>query len=161
MVSLLPCVSNKARRVCHQVTFQESLRESDTRATAGEMFGDVKAASSAFLASGVRRTSIPSMVAHPGGMPTRERGGSTGHMPIGSRTIDRRCPTRINQRRDEHSARCPRKRTISSNYKTPPSSHPHVAVVTLDPIQWRDLQRLIFERDELRLLGVDQSEPDI
>ncbi len=50
---------------------------------------------------------------------------------------------------------------MSSNFKTPPSSHPYVAEVTIDPVQWRDLQRHILERDELKLLGVDQSEPDL
>jgi hypothetical protein len=50
---------------------------------------------------------------------------------------------------------------MSSNYKAPPSSHPHVATVTFDPVQWRDLQRHILERDELKFLGVDRSEPDL
>lgn len=50
---------------------------------------------------------------------------------------------------------------MSSNFRSPPSSHPHIAVVTFDPVIWRDLQRHIDDRDELKLLGVDQSEPDI
>lgn len=50
---------------------------------------------------------------------------------------------------------------MSSNYKAPPSSHPYIAEVTFDPVNWRHLQRMIDERDELRLLGVDQSEPDL
>lgn len=50
---------------------------------------------------------------------------------------------------------------MSANFKAPPPSHPYVAIVTFDPIQWRDLERLAIERDELKLLGVDQSEPDI
>ena len=49
---------------------------------------------------------------------------------------------------------------MSSNHKAPPSSHPYVARVTFDPVSWRQLQRMIDERDELRLLGADQSEPD-
>jgi hypothetical protein len=50
---------------------------------------------------------------------------------------------------------------MSLKHKAPPSSHPHVAVVTFDPIMWRDLQRHIDDHDELKFFGVDQSEPDI
>jgi hypothetical protein len=49
---------------------------------------------------------------------------------------------------------------MSSPYKTPPSSHPYIATITFDPANWRSLQRTVDERDELRLLGADQSEPD-
>lgn len=53
-----------------------------------------------------------------------------------------------------------RRFNMSSPYKTPPASHPYVATIAFDPANWRNLQRIIDERDEMKLLGADQSKPD-
>jgi hypothetical protein len=43
---------------------------------------------------------------------------------------------------------------------TPPSSHPHVAEIRIDPADLHRLERLVEEDRTLRLLNVDDSEPD-
>jgi len=43
---------------------------------------------------------------------------------------------------------------------TAPTTHPHVATVTIDPADLRDLERMVEEARELRLLDVDDSTPD-
>jgi hypothetical protein len=43
---------------------------------------------------------------------------------------------------------------------SPPSSHPHVAEITIDPVHFRRLQRLTEDHPEVRLLNFDDREPD-
>jgi hypothetical protein len=42
---------------------------------------------------------------------------------------------------------------------TPPTSHPHVAEITIDPADWNRVQRMIEEARELRLVELDDSQP--
>jgi hypothetical protein len=46
-------------------------------------------------------------------------------------------------------------------FPSPPKSHPYVATVRFDPVRWSALRRMTLEIDELHLLHVDQSAPDI
>jgi hypothetical protein len=43
---------------------------------------------------------------------------------------------------------------------TPPSTHPHVATVTIDPADLDEVERMVESRRELRLLDVDDSTAD-
>jgi hypothetical protein len=43
----------------------------------------------------------------------------------------------------------------------PPASHPYIAVLRIDPVQFHELERRIQDRDEVRILHCDSSEPDI
>lgn len=43
----------------------------------------------------------------------------------------------------------------------PPASHPYLVCLSIDPIRLRDLERLFEDKRELRLLGVNDLEPDI
>lgn len=43
---------------------------------------------------------------------------------------------------------------------TAPAKHPHVATVTVDPADLRDLERMVDDARELRLLDVDDSTAD-
>jgi hypothetical protein len=43
---------------------------------------------------------------------------------------------------------------------SPPSSHPHVAQITIDPADWNRIERVIDEARELRLLDLDDSQAD-
>lgn len=38
-----------------------------------------------------------------------------------------------------------------------PATHPHVATITIDPGDWRRIERVIEERPELRLLHLDDG----
>jgi len=42
----------------------------------------------------------------------------------------------------------------------PPASHPHVVRLQIDPFDWQRLERLIDQSRELRLLSVDDRQPD-
>ena len=44
---------------------------------------------------------------------------------------------------------------------TAPTTHPHIATVTIDPADLRDLERIVDDARELRLLDVDDSTADI
>ena len=44
---------------------------------------------------------------------------------------------------------------------TAPDTHPHVAVLHIDPVQYSDLERRVQDRDEVRILRCDSSQPDI
>lgn len=46
------------------------------------------------------------------------------------------------------------------NEISPPTSHPYVAEVTIDPADWPRMGRMIDEARELRLLDLDDSQPD-
>lgn len=43
---------------------------------------------------------------------------------------------------------------------TPPTTHPHIATVTIDPADLDEVERMAGSRRELRLLDVDDSTPD-
>lgn len=43
---------------------------------------------------------------------------------------------------------------------TVPATHPHIATATIDPADLRDLERMVDDARELRLLDVDDSTPD-
>lgn len=43
---------------------------------------------------------------------------------------------------------------------TPPASHPYIAEITIDPADWNRVQRMIEEARELRLIELDESQPD-
>lgn len=40
---------------------------------------------------------------------------------------------------------------------TPPS-HPHITTITIDPADWRRIERIIEERPELRLVDLDDRQ---
>lgn len=44
---------------------------------------------------------------------------------------------------------------------TPPASHPYIATVTIDPADLRDLDRMVDEARELRMIDVDDSTADV
>lgn len=52
-------------------------------------------------------------------------------------------------------------RLSSFAHRPAPASHPYVAEVSYDPVYHDRLERLVEERDELKLLGVDMSSPDL
>lgn len=43
---------------------------------------------------------------------------------------------------------------------TPPPSHPHIAEIVIDPADWQKIERLIAEARELRLIALDDEQPD-
>jgi hypothetical protein len=43
---------------------------------------------------------------------------------------------------------------------TPPTTHPHVATVTIEPADLRDLERMVDDARELRMLDIDDSTAD-
>lgn len=43
----------------------------------------------------------------------------------------------------------------------PPTSHPYLVCLSIDPIRLQDLERLLEDKREVRLLGVNDLEPDI
>ena len=49
---------------------------------------------------------------------------------------------------------------IERRYRIP-ETHPHVAIVTIDPADHHRITRMIAERPELRDLHTDTSEPDL
>jgi hypothetical protein len=44
---------------------------------------------------------------------------------------------------------------------TAPKSHPYIAVLTIDPVKFHDLERRIEDRDECRVLRCDSSDADL
>lgn len=42
----------------------------------------------------------------------------------------------------------------------PPASHPHIATITIDPADWHRLERMIEDARELRLVRLDDDQPD-
>lgn len=42
----------------------------------------------------------------------------------------------------------------------PPASHPHVTQIEIDPADWHRLRSLIEDARELRLVRVDDDQPD-
>lgn len=43
---------------------------------------------------------------------------------------------------------------------TPPATHPHVAVINIDPAEFHRFEQLAQDRREVRLLHVDDDKPD-
>lgn len=41
------------------------------------------------------------------------------------------------------------------------TTHRHVAKLHIDPVHWQRLERIIYERDEFRLISRDSSNDDI
>jgi hypothetical protein len=46
------------------------------------------------------------------------------------------------------------------NELTPPNTHPHIATITIDPVDLQKLQYLADDRPELKFLDYDDSQPD-
>jgi hypothetical protein len=43
---------------------------------------------------------------------------------------------------------------------TPPTTHPYIATLTIDPVEFGRLQRLTDDHPEVQLIDFDDSEPD-